>query len=219
MTPTAQPVAPPQPHAVPASTNFRKAVSARSLASPLVAVILLLALLALAASGAMTATRTISGHISAYRPDPLPPTGSATATATVDAYRIAFTAPGPIRHTSVEDVDLAGLFVRGQPMRWSAAQAKAVAEEEAGQNYNQSNYRAAMKAAQYNQKNGWTDDGEERTSKGTPLRNNQKREGNNGSCLQSFSLTAPVCGEGSEDVGGGDAENPLESGGIEFETP
>jgi hypothetical protein len=124
-----------------------------------------------------------------------------------------------MRNSSVSEGDLAGLFVRGQPMRWSPAQTKAVSERDAGQDYNRGDYKAAMKAAQYNQKNGWTDNGEERTSQGSPLRNNQKRAGNNGSCLQSFSLTAAVCGEGGEDISGDEGESPFGPGGIEFEEP
>lgn len=67
------------------------------------------------------------------------------------------------------------LAARGAPMRWSQAESRAVQEKAAGQNFDRAEYKAAMKAAQYNEKNGWTDDGSERTSPGTPLRNNQKR--------------------------------------------
>jgi hypothetical protein len=73
-----------------------------------------------------------------------------------------------------------------------------------------------MKAAQYNQKNGWTDDGSARTSPGAPLRNNQKREGSSsGPCLDTFVLTAAICGEGGEDVIGGDGDGGDGDGGVE----
>ena len=103
-------------------------------------------------------------------------------------------------------------------MRWSQAESRAVQERAAGRNYVRSDYKAAMKAAQYNQKNGWTDDGSARTSPGTPLRNNQKREGSsNGPCLDNFILTAAICGEGGEDLIGGDGEGGIEGGGVNVE--
>jgi hypothetical protein len=205
MTLTARSISTPEHQPVPATTTTRswKAVSARTLALPLLALILILGLLALAAGGVIATTRSTD--------------------------RSAFLSPVTVRHASVNGAELAGLLVRGQPMRWSESETRAVQEKAAGQHYDPYEYRAAMKAAQYNQKNGWTDNGEQRAGQGTPLRNNQKREGNNASCLQSFpstasvpltasvSLTASVCGEGDEDLGGGEGENPF--GGIEFEEP
>jgi hypothetical protein len=99
-------------------------------------------------------------------------------------------------------------------MRWSQAESRAVQEKAAGQNSDRGDYKAAMKAAQYNQKNGWTDDGSERTSPGTPLRNNQKRGGSSsGPCLDTFILTTAVCGEGDEDITGGDGDGGVDGGG------
>jgi len=125
--------------------------------------------------------------------------------------------PGDPSHRA--DPDPAELLAtRGSPMRWSQAESRAVQERAAGQNFNRGDYKAAMKAAQYNQKNGWTDDGSERTSPGTPLRNNQKRVGDsNGPCLDTFILTAAICGEGGEDVIGGDGDGGVEVGGVNIE--
>ena len=108
-------------------------------------------------------------------------------------------------------------------MRWSQAESQAVRERAAGQPYSSEEYKAAMKAAQFNQKNGWSNDGSERLGSGTPLRNNQKREGgsNNDPCLASFTMTAGICDEGGED-GTGDGEGDgeglpgLDEGGMEF---
>jgi len=110
------------------------------------------------------------------------------------------------------------LAARGAPMRWSPAESRAVNERAAGQNFDRSDYKAAMKAAQYNQKNGWTDDGSERLGPGTPLRNNQKREGgSSGPCLDTFLFTAAICGEGDEDIIGGEGEGGVEVGGVNVE--
>jgi hypothetical protein len=161
------------------------------LTSPIVAVIMIIGFLALAAGGVFEATRsgpdTVSGS---------PHNLAAGATQLL-----------PV-------VDLDELLVRGQPMRWSQAEREAVEERAAGKSFDRDDYKAALRAAQYNQKNGWTDDGSERAPQGTPLRNNQKRNGNSGdsqdndggSCLQSFTLTTAVCGDGSEDVTGGDGD-------------
>jgi hypothetical protein len=106
-------------------------------------------------------------------------------------------------------------------MRWSQAEAKAVQERMAGEPYNRDDYKDAMRAAQYNQKNGWSDDGSKRTSSGTPLRNNQKREGNpsdppeDGGCVDSFMIATTACDEGGGDIAG-DGGDP-EDGGLGFE--
>ena len=117
-------------------------------------------------------------------------------------------------------VETVGLMARGQPMRWSQAESQAVRERAAGEPYSSENYKAAMKAAQFNQKNGWSNDGSERLSNGTPLRNNQKREGgsSNDPCLASFTLTAGICDDGGDD-GSGDGEGlpGLDEGGMELE--
>jgi hypothetical protein len=202
-----------QPSPSTPSSNSRHAVLAGCVASPLLAVLLALGLLTLAAGGAFIATHTMSGQV--HWP----------FHQTANPYGRTSRSPATFPNESVNDPDLAGLFVRGQPMRWTPAQTRAVAEKNAGKNYIRNDYKAAMKAAQYNEKNGWTANGAGRTNQGTPLRNNQKRESNSGkpqqsgSCLQSFTLTAPVCGEGSEDFGGGDGESPFGPGGIEFEEP
>jgi hypothetical protein len=169
--------------------------------SPIMAAILIIGLLALAAGGAYVATHpTVDDvHQSLHTP----------------------TISSPLRPI----VTLDELSVRGQPMRWSQAEREAVQERAAGKFFSRDDYKAAMKAAQYNQKNGWTDDGTQRVSQGTPLRNNQKREGNSGtsqqdesgSCLQSFTLATAVCGEGGEDITGGDGEGGPELGGIDLE--
>ncbi len=113
---------------------------------------------------------------------------------------------GPIGPRSIapqpqSPVQPVGLMVRGQPMRWSQAESQAVQERAAGEPYDSNEYKAAMKAAQFNQKNGWSDDGTERLGSGTPLRNNQKRGGdsNDDPCLASFTLTAGICDDGGED--------------------
>jgi hypothetical protein len=72
---------------------------------------------------------------------------------------------------------------------------------------------------------GMTDDGSQRISQGSPLRNNQERQGNSGAsqqddsgpCLQSFTLATAMCGEGGEDITGGDGEGGLDVGGIDLE--
>jgi hypothetical protein len=161
------------------------------LTSPIVAVIMIIGFLALAAGGVFEATRSgpeiVSGSL----------------------HHAAAGATQPLPVTSLDE-----LLVRGQPMRWSQAEREAVEERAAGKSFDRDDYKAALRAAQYNQKNGWTDDGSERMSPGTPLRNNQKRGGNSGdsgetdggSCLQSFTLATAVCGDGNEDVTGGDGD-------------
>jgi hypothetical protein len=183
--------------------------------SPIMAAILIIGLLALAAGGAYVATHpTVDDvHQSLHTP-----TISSPLRPIVTIRNIRIPSADPYR------MDPAELLVRGQPMRWNQAEARAVQQKAAGQQYDPDEYRAAMKAAQYNQKNGWTDDGTERTGQGTPLRNNQKRVGNSNksqsgsdSCLQSFALTASVCGDGGEDITGGDGEGGPELGGIDLE--
>jgi hypothetical protein len=172
--------------------------------APLVAAIMIIGLLALAAGGVYVATRSGS--------NPEIVSGSLHQVTT------AATQPLPV-------VNLDELAARGQPMRWNQAERNAVDEREAGEFFSRNDYKAAMKAAQYNQKNGWTDDGTQRLAPKTPLRNNQKREGNSGtsrdndsgSCLQSFTLSAALCGDGSEDITGGDGEGMPDLGGIDLE--
>jgi hypothetical protein len=144
--------------------------------SPLYGAVLLLVLVGFAVLGLSTAGISGASH-------------PATA-ASVQTDEVAYIAPRP--QLPVRPV---GLMVRGQPMRWSQAESQAFRERAAGQPYDVNEYKAAMKAAQFNQKNGWSDDGTERLGNGAPLRNNQKRGGdsNNDPCLASFTLTAGIC--------------------------
>ncbi len=82
----------------------------------------------------------------------------------------AFTGDDPLNST-----DPLGLASRKPPKRLNAAEKQAIKEKNAGDPYDHKEFDSATKKAQYNQKNGWSDDGESRTPKGTPLRNNQKR--------------------------------------------
>ena len=169
--------------------------------SPLYGVVVLLALVGLAVLGLTAAGMFLSSH----------PADAASPRAD----RAALIAPQP--QSPVQPV---GLMVRGQPMRWSQAESQAVQERAAGEPYDSNEYKAAMKAAQFNQKNGWSDDGTERLGSGTPLRNNQKRGGdsNDDPCLASFTLTAGICDDGGEDgFGEGDDGVGLDEGGIAFE--
>jgi hypothetical protein len=199
MTPTATPSSPPfpTPTRTIATSRMSRTTPASSLrrgsafTSPWSAALLVLGLLGLA----------ISGTVFAFRAAPTSPTGPPPAqSAAVLTQRIAAT---PTQ-----------LLVRGQPMRWSQTEAKAVQEKRAGDFYNRDDYKAAMRAAQYNQKNGWSDDGSERLRNGTPLRNNQKRGGGTSACIDSFTITAASCGESGSGIGGGDDTN---DGGVEFE--
>jgi hypothetical protein len=173
------------------------------LTSPIVAAIVIIAMLALAGGG-MYVIATRSGSEITSGP----------------SHRVATAATQPLPVVNLDE-----LSVRGQPMRWSQAERAAVQNRAAGKFFDRDDYKAAMRAARYNQKNGWTDDGTERTEPGTPLRNNQKRAGNSGnsqdndsgSCLQSFTLTTAVCGDGGEDITGGDGDGVPDLGGIDLE--
>jgi hypothetical protein len=169
--------------------------------SPLYGAVLLLALVGLAVLGL-----SVVGVFPASHP---------ADAANTRADKAAFIAPQPQL-----PIQPAGLMVRGQPMRWSQAESQAVRERAAGQPYDANEYKAAMKAAQFNQKNGWSDDGTERLGNGAPLRNNQKRGGdsNNDPCLASFTLTAGICDDGGDDgTGDGEGIPGLDEGGMEFE--
>jgi uncharacterized protein RhaS with RHS repeats len=73
--------------------------------------------------------------------------------------------------------DPSGMSSRLQPKQWSQSEQKAVNEKNNGEPYTEKSYKSAMTKAKFNQKNGWTDTGEERQPSGTPMRNNQKRGG------------------------------------------
>ena len=144
----------------------------------------------------------ISGTVFAFRAAPTSPTGPPPAQS----------AAVLVQPTTAEP---AGLMVRGQPERWSSIEAKAVQEERQGDmNFNIRAYKSAMQKATYNQKNGWTDDGTARASKGTPLRNNQKRGGDSNMCADAYMITAASCGESGGSLSGG--EGP-EEGAVDFE--
>jgi hypothetical protein len=169
--------------------------------SPLYGAVLLLALVGLAVLGLSTAGVSGASH----------PANAGIA----QTNEAAFIAPRP--HLPLQPVEL---VVRGQAMRWSQAESEAVRERAAGQPYDANEYKAAMKAAQFNQKNGWSDDGTERLGNGAPLRNNQKRGGdsNNDPCLASFTLTAGICDDGGDGgIGDGDELPGLDEGGMDFE--
>jgi hypothetical protein len=137
MTLTGPPASTLQPQALPTThpSTSRLAVLARCVTSPLLTVLLVLGLLALAAGGAFIAFGTTSGHV--HKP----------FQQIVGPYQKAFPSPATSPNDLVNDPDLAGLFVRGQPMRWTQAQTRAVAEKDAGKNYIKLDDKSAMKAA------------------------------------------------------------------------
>jgi hypothetical protein len=182
MTPTATPSAPSTPTiASPPAPSRRRRHS--TFTSPWSATLLVLGLLGLA----------ISGTLFAFRPAPSSPTGGRAAES---AAVVVLPVPA---------AELTGLLVRGQPERWSSAEAKAVQEKRQGDmDFNLKAYRSAMQKTIYNQKNGWTDDGTERAGKGTPLRNSQKRGGDATTCEDAYMITAAACGGSDGDLGGGE---------------
>jgi hypothetical protein len=110
-----------------------------------------------------------------------------------------------------------GLMARQQPKRWSNAEKRAVQEKGDNEPYDSSDYKSAMRKAAYNQKNGWTDDGEARATKGTPLRNNRRRGGKSNpksddddSNSQSNSTDNPSSNSPEPSQG---SDNPSDGGG------
>jgi hypothetical protein len=159
--------------------------------SPWSAALLVLGLLGLA----------VSGTLFAFRAAPSSPTGGPPA-------QSAAVVGHPLPAT-----ELTGLMVRGQPERWSSAEARAVQEEKQGDlNFNVKAYKSAIQKAIYNQKNGWSSDGTERAGKGTPMRNNQKRGGDTNMCVDAYMVTAASCGESGGGLVGGEGpeEGPTE---------
>jgi hypothetical protein len=186
----------------------------RLLASSVVAAITIACLLGLAAGGMYVATRSASDNVMRASEQV-----AASAIVAPSLTPVILFDAAPRTSDIADDVNSADLDVRGQPMRWSQAEENAVRLKAEGGHYDPDDYRAALRAAQYNQKNGWTDDGSERLSQGTPLRNNQKRGGssNDGnSCLQSFRLEAAVCGDGGEDITGDEGVGDSDLGGIDL---